>query len=100
MCVKPAPEDGLLYGEYIVTHVDECSSCGFVTLCVGIPDTVEYETGHAMCVLRSHDQQWCGPNEESFASYRFRPLDTMDETIERLEAEGNVLLRELELVER
>lgn len=30
----------------------------------------------------------------------FRPLDTLDEAIERLEAEGNVLLRELELIEQ
>ena len=49
---------------------------------------------HDECLVFS---RWDG---YSFDSKWFRPLDTLDETIERLEADGNALLRELELVEQ
>ena len=37
-----------------------------------------------------------GLYECSFSADRFRPLDTLDSTLERLEKEGNELVRELE----
>lgn len=94
VCVKSgmAVSSGLTY---TILDIHQCD-CEEITFDVGV---LRREVGSTHCFACGPKKLLEGPDKWHHYSM-FRPLDTMDETIERLEAEGNVLLRELELVER
>lgn len=70
--------------EYTVTGVYECHGCGRHSLMVGHVDPMPEVPGMCGCVtIGGHPY-----GELSYNPARFQPMDTLEDTMERLESEG------------